>query len=271
MEHINDDGTFKDTFKGSIAEFAGEAHKDTKAFDSIKDISSLIKVHADTKSALGKKMDGHIKIPTEGSTDTEKANFQAQIAKLSGKPDNSADYVFVTPDDLPEGLRHNAETEKQFRELFHRENLSIDTVSRLTELFNNTQIARRDDALGVQQKEFDTQVTGLEKDWTGDSMVENSRIAFKAMILFGDEALIKSLKESKINEDVGNHRKWREQGFAPQVRKIWYNIGVKTKAADAITDEGEPAGKGGKGAETGGLTPAGVYTHPTSAVLLEKK
>ena len=261
MEHIDETGAFTEGFADAAKSIAGEEHKDTKLFEKVSDVSTLIKVALDTKSAYGKKLEGVIQKPAEGATDQEKADYRSSLLKELGTPEKAEDYEFAKPESLPAGVAYNQELEDRFREVFLKRDVPADMAKGLVEDYNEIQLGAIQARLDEQQKAFEEDSKGLDKKWTGDAKIKNNRLAFKAIMRFGTEDLQTLLKDAKINEDVGNHQKWHDLGFSPSQREIWFNIGSATGTAEAITDEGTPAAR-----EQTGVKKAveKIYDHPTS-------
>lgn len=262
MEHIDETGKFTETFKEQISSIAGEEFKDSKIFDSVPDIATLVKNYAYTKRDFGKKIDGLIQKPAENATDEQKAEYRKMLLKELGAPEKAEDYVIKRPENLPEGVSYDEEVEKHFREVFLKLGVPNDIASALTDEFNQLQMSRFQAALEKQKTEFIESSKALDKDpaWLGENRIKNNRIAFKAVLKFAGEDLAKLFKDAKLNEDVANHQKWHDLGFNPAQRRIWYNIGLATKVDEAITDEGTPKNTFGGPQK---LTQK-LYDHPTS-------
>lgn len=269
MEHIDSEtGKFTESFAGQISAIAGEEHKDTKLFEKVPDVATLIKVALDTKSALGKKQE--FQRPGENATDAEKTAFRKALQKELGAPESSDDYEFARPDDLPEGMRYLEEVEKVYRELFHEEGVSLSTAKRITDKFNEVQRKRFNDRLEAENKKFEENSTELKKDWKGDNLVKNARTAFKAIMQVGTEDLTKLLKDAKIFDAAADLGKWRGLGFSPKQLRIWHNIGTLIKSDDAITNEGGPVVPEGEASDTKKVVTK-MYDHPTSVAARKER
>lgn len=264
MEHIDEAGNFTESFKENLGEFAGEAHADSKAFDSISNVGTLVKAYADTKSAYGKKLENMIRKPAENATTEEKSEYRKTLANEMGAPESVDGYELPRPENLPEGINFSDETEAVFKELFFEEGVSVDTARRLSDKLYEVQLKAFQDRVDAEQREFQAACVELDKDWSGDAAIENNRIAFKALMQFADDDLKNFVKESKIYEDPNNHQKWLELGFNPPQRRIWHNIGVATKSSEAITNEGAATTKD----DSPEAAFKKLYPHPSSQELL---
>ena len=261
MEHIDSEGKFTDSFREQVSAIAGEDFKGSKIFDDVPDIATLVKNYAYTKRDYGKKLEGVIKLPNDKSTDQERAEFRKAVLKSLGAPESADDYDFPKPDDLPDGMLYDEDTEKEFRQFFLDEGIPADTVRRLVEKFTAMQIARFQSHLEEENKKFEEDCKSLKNDWKGNYLSLNAKVAFAALMEFGTLDLTKLLRDSKIYETSGDLKKWNDLGISPVQLRLWYNIGSKMKSSEHITSEGEP-----KGTELTGdkKVLSTIYDHPTS-------
>ena len=266
MEHIGTDGVFTETFKEQALTIAGDEFKDSKILDDIHNLPDLVKSHIHTKTAYGKKLEGVIQIPNENSSDEDRATATAAAQDFLGAAKDAKDYEFPRAD----GLEYDEEREKIFREFFMSKRTPVGFAKELVEIYNKMQIDQTNAHLATEKAENDTAFAELDKDWPGDSMVENGRTVFNAIMEFGTKDLQDLLKGGKINDDPGNHQKWLDLGFSAAQRRIWHNIGVKMKSAEPVPNEegGTPTGSGKEKPLVG---KDGIYNHPTSNELAVKK
>lgn len=260
-EHIGEDGNFTEGFKGAALAELGDDYKENNALDVIKNPSGLIKAFIDTKSDVGKKLEGVIQKPAGNATGQEKADYQKMLLKELGSPEKAEDYDFPRPENLPKDMNYDEATEAAFREFFFEQSVPKGIATALATKFSEMQVARHTAAVEAQQKEFNTACEELDKDWPGNAATENNRLAFKAIMAFADEDLTKLLKDAKLNDTITDHQKWLDCGFTPAQRRVWLNIAKATKADKIITDEGTPVKTEEKGTEKVIKT---LYDHPTS-------
>ena len=268
MDHIDAEGKFGEGFKSAAISIAGEDHKDTKVYDDVLDFNTLVKNYADTKSLVGKKLEGVIQIPKDDASDEDKSTFRSDLLTRLGASDKPEDYVLPKAEEL----EYDENAAKMFQALAVENKIPVDIFNKLAEGYTQMQVQQVKDCLATQQAQSETEFAQLNKDWPGDSMVENGRTVFAALMEFGDEGLQKLVKDAKINDDPGNHQKWLELGFNAQQRRIWCNIGTKMKSAEHLegAGEGEGEGAGNEGGNKGGsdlVGPGKMYDHPTSKEL----
>ncbi len=269
MDSISPDGVFAESFKGQAIAIAGDDFKDSKVFDDVPDVSTLIKNYANTKASVGKKLDGVLTLPTDKSTDDERAEFRTSALKAIGAPDKADDYEFPRP----EGLQYNEDNEKIFRDLFHENNVPVGMAKVIVEKNNEMQVAAVKAHLEGEQQQFDTDAKAYTDARPGDSLIAGARTAHNAIMEFGGDikidgkALTEILKEAKIYDNAGDLKKWNDAGVQPTQLALWQKIGEKMKSP-------EPPGNEESGPEEGKskalVGPQGIYNHPTSAVLAVK-
>jgi len=256
---MGDDGKFTEDFSSSLL---GDDYKDSKVFETTPDLQSLLKSHADTKSALGKQkeeiLSNAIQKPREGASDQERVDYRKVLQKELGAPEKPEDYEFPRLEGAPDGLSHSEDTEKVFRQVFFEEGIPVDVVKSIVDKFNKFQLAQFNARLEAEKVELEDAVKSLKNDWKGDNLVVNARLAHTAIKEFATEDLTRLINESKIYDDAGNLEKWNSLGFDPGQLRIWAKIGEKMKLAAPPADETtEETKKKDKGV-------LGVYDHPTS-------
>jgi hypothetical protein len=261
MDHINEDGTFKDSFREAYTAFVGDEHRDSKLLEKIPNVSTALKIMFDSKSALGKKLDAHIPKPGKDATPEDMAKFRTAAFQVLGTPKKADEYEFPQV----EGRAYDKDAEKVFREFFFGRGYPKQMVKELVDTFNEVQTARTE-AFESQQKQALDEMTGqLDKDWVGDNKIKNNRLAYNAAMEFcPDEEMKKALKESKVYEDPTNHELWLKAGFNPGQRRFLYNVGLKMKSGEPPSDEAGPQGE---------KLPQGdmrnLMTHSTSLAAIE--
>jgi hypothetical protein len=260
-DHVNDDGTFVNP--SALKALAGDEHKDTKCFDDIKDFQSFVKVHADTKSALGKRLENVIQKPGKDATDAEKAAYRASLKAELGAVKSGAEYEFKRPD-LPAGMQYDEAMETQFREIFAKAGVPKEDAKGFYDAYNAGMLAKHKAAAEAETRQIGTEDEQLRKDWTGNDMLVNPRMAFAAMKSLGAEAFPKlwagwtepdgtvikglevRLKEANIFDSPGDLAKWRACGVDPSMLRLYCVLGRKMIGANMLTGDGnaKPAAKG---------------------------
>lgn len=251
---MGDDGKFTSDFKPSMV---GDEYADSKFFETTPDLQSLMKAAVDSKSALGKKLDGVIQKPGKNASEEDLAKFKTALQKELGAPDTSEEYEFVPP----EGQTHDEEIVKIFKEVFHKHGVPKETANALVEAWDALQASQNEVMVAAQKEAFDTEVVSFKKTHTGDSLTTGTRTAAKAMIQFAGEDFVKQIQETKLIENSTNFEAWAKLGIMPSQVAIWENIGKTMKSDQAITSEGTP--------DVSNLSEAeqymeAHYDHPTS-------
>lgn len=266
VEIMGDDGNFTPEFK---PEMLGEEYKDFKGFENTPDIMSLLKSSADTKIDYGKKLEGVIQKPGENATDQEKEEYRNSLRKELGAPETTEAYEFP----IPEGLTQNDDFTKLVKEMFLAEGVPVDSALRMSNKWNEFQLAQKKLMGDAENQQYDTEEKDFKEKHTGDNLITGCRTAAKAIIQFGDESLIKDLTEAKMMETPGDLKKWRDLGIWPSTLTFYERIGRQMKSDLAITDEGDPAKKGGGEPEKGTKEAmvADAFDHPTSKADRERR
>ena len=255
-DHFNTDGTVNADGPG-LATLAGPEHADTKCFDDVKDFHSFIKSHADTKSALGKKMENVIQKPGENATDADKAAYKASLKAELGAVKSGAEFEFVRPT-LPAGMRYDEAMEAHFRDMFAQMGTSKEDAKLAFDGYNSYMIAQYNKAAEAEQKQIADGDEKLRTDWAGNDMLLNTRLAYQAMQTLGAEAfptlwknwktgdgteikgLETRLKEARIFDSPGDLAKWRACGVDTSQLRLFAVIGQRMKAGNILTGDGTP-------------------------------
>lgn len=251
-EVFNDDGSFTDTGRGTLAGYAGDDHKGTKVFEDVKDLAGLCKFAADTKSAYNKKMENVIQIPGEGSDETTMAAYRARLAEASGVPSEASGYEIFKPEKLPDGMEHNEELEAGYRKIFKETGCTKATALALSKFFTENQITgfnsvmeedRKEAAekADKSQREFDEGCNKFRTENPGEKLADYCRTSLKAINEFGDAELKDKLKTAGMYENATDLAKWRDNGVPLPTLSLFKRIG------DAMKDTGGPLGEGGGG------------------------
>lgn len=241
QDFIDSDGNFTDGFVGEARTAAGEDFKESKVFDDVPCLDTLVKNYAETKKSYGVRMDNVIQKPSDDASDADKATYQQNLLKELGQAEKPEDYDFGSKDDLPEGVTFDENMDKAWREFFHSQGWPVSMVSTAGQFMREMQIKQAETEAAETTQRLKTESAALDKDWPGDSGIENNRLAFQAISEFGTDELKKLLADAGINENPTDHERWYKIGFSPAQRRIWANIGQATKKSET-PGGGEPGG-----------------------------
>ena len=195
VDFLNEEGGFTDGFREALPGMLGDEHIDSKVFDDIPDVATLAKNYADTKSMVGRKLEGVIQKPTESATDEDKANYRDTLRIELGAPESIEGYAFDRPE-LPEGMEYDEGMEGEFKDLFFQRKTSPDDAKFFVDAFNQMQINRYKQAVEAQNKEFEADVASFKADNLGELLPKNLRIALKAVKEFSSDELKKTLDDA---------------------------------------------------------------------------
>ena len=263
-EHCNDDGTFINP--AALKSLAGPEHAETKCFDDVKDFPSLVKFAAETKSAIGKRLENVIQKPGKDATDADKAVYRASLKTELGAVKSGAEYEFSRPV-LPAGMQYDDVLEGKVRDMFAKAGVPKDEAKEIFETFNNHQLAMHKAYAEAETRQIAADDDQLRKDWPGNDMVVKPRLAFAAMKALGADAFPKlwngwaeadgsqiegleaRLKKAAIFDSPGDLAKWRECGVDTSMLRLYSVIGEKMKAGNILLGDGAgraPVMVGGK-------------------------
>jgi hypothetical protein len=248
---IDAEGNFTDEFRAAVPGYLGDEHKDSKALDDINTLGDLVKSHAATKSAYGKKLENVIQKPAEDADDEQKAEYHKALATELGAPDNADKYEFFRADkELPKGMLYSEKTQEALRECAFKHGVSAAFIKEASEVLHKSQVQELKDVVAKQnddaQKIFDEQSTSLKTAWAGDDLAKNSRIALKALQEFASDELKELLKKEGVYEKASDLSVWRNCGIDPDQIRIWHNIGMRSLSAEVLQNEGVKGGTGGE-------------------------
>lgn len=256
---MEDDGKFTPEFNPGLL---GDEYKDSKYFGETPDIISLMKRAVDTKSAFGKKIEGHIPPLGENPTDEERATYRKNLMTgLGTVVEKVEDYGLAKPEDWPEGLPYDEETSTQMAAYLLGRGWPKEDVQDLVSVYDKMVLERHAAFVGAAQDAYDEKVKELKVDWKGPLLIKKTRTAAKAMIQFGTDELIVAMKESGLVTTPDEFKKWQALDITTDQIRVWCNIGEAMKSDAAITDEGLPGAQHKADQKT---KHSKIYDHPTS-------
>ena len=249
MDGITNDGVFEDSFRTDILPGAiGDEHKGTKLFDDVPDVQTLCKRFADTKASHDKKLENIIQKPADDATEEVKTAYRTELATASGAPDTAAGYEFFKPEKLPEGMEYDTAVEDKYRAFFAEHKVPKVTAMALSKIFAETAISNFETLIETdrqaaatkadeEQKAFDEGCTSLKTAWPGDKLATNARISLAAINKFGNEELIKNLKEAKMYENAADLAAWKKAGVSLDTLQLFHKVALETLDANALGGE----------------------------------
>lgn len=258
---MGDDGVFTSDFKPSML---GEDYAESKFFETTPDLPSLMKSAADSKSALGKKLENVIQRPGKDASEEDITAFRGELRSELGAGKSIDDYAFSPL----EGRTHDEELTKVFKEVFHKLGVSVDTATQLVATFDTFQQAQEEALIAQSNQLFKEEVDAYTKSHPGDALAVGTRTAAKAVIEFSDIEFVGKIKKANLLSDSSNFDAWRKLGITPVQLSIFENIGTKMKSDLAISSEGLPNADQRTPEEKSIST---HYDHPTSVADREQR
>jgi len=233
-------GVFTDHFRSSVTEMAG---KETKIYDTVPDIQTLVKNHTELSSAMGGKLEdfvsqnGYFKVPGAEATDEERAAFRVAM----NVPESADKYDFKLAD-LPEGMERDMELIDTFRDVFHTANISSEQAQPLVAAYETLQQQRQAAVQQAQDTKFNEAVTEYQKEYSTDQITTNTKQALEAVTQLmgpGDPELVETMKEIGLYENPTDLSLWRQINVSPKQVKMWTLAGTKILGGPVPKSEGD--------------------------------
>ena len=243
--HVGEGGTMTDQFITDFHADLGDdyAGKDyTQLLKEAGGFSGLAKRFVDTKSAYDTKLEGVIQKPGENATDEQKAEYAKLCRTGAGldAPTDATGYTFARAEG--DGI---TEAEEASYRAFCLEKGVPDAVAGLMWDYRKEAMAAGQVAQAAQiEKDWTESTEDLKKDWSGEELAVNIRLAHQALMQFGSDdmehdgntykGLKTLLKEADLFTNPSNFDKWREvmgDGAMAQLRS-YANIGKRMQSGD---------------------------------------
>lgn len=267
MPFIDDQGVFTEDFRTQLPAMLGDEFKDSKAFDDVKDLPSLAKSFAATKSAFGKKLEGMIQRPAADAPAEKLAEYRQQLARELGAPEKLEGYEFYKPEKMPDGVGINETVQKGMAALALKHGVPASFLKEASKLLIDSQVGdiqtNRAAAETSQKQEFDDMVAHIKQANRGDELTKNLRLACKAVQGFASPELKKTITDAKIFDTPTDFEAWQKAGVNVQSLPLWINIGKRMGTNPMPKNE---AGSGSAGASAADRA-KNRYNNPKSAEL----
>ena len=232
MIELDENGSFVDV--AQLREAAGEGFEDSKVFDDIKDLPTLAKNYAATKSAYGKKLDNVIQKPGKDAKPEEIEAYRASLATELGVPDKPEGYELKRPE-LPAEFPYDEVMEGEFKKYCLENKIPKKYVELLSNWYNDRQSGVIRNHVEGQQKQFKDDVGLIEKDWQGDTLPANLRTVFKAVQEFGSDDLKKQLNDAKLYDNPKQYEVWAKLLGGVNQLRVWQQIGSRIQGSRSMS------------------------------------
>jgi hypothetical protein len=126
-----------------------------KDFSKYKHITSLVKSLSHLESLAGKKI-----IAPKDMTDEQKTEFYKQM----GVPDNADGYEFQAPENMPDGMNYNPESDKWFASKAHELGLTKDQASKLRDEFNSYQMSQMQNMQAETEEQYNNRLAESKQE-----------------------------------------------------------------------------------------------------------
>lgn len=246
---IDETGKFTDEFKSTLPTIVGDEHKDSKIFDDVPDLQTLAKNYANTKTAFGKKLENVIQRPVKDAKPEDIEAFKKSLAVELGAPKEAKEYKFYK-DKLPEGQTYNDKAEARIRDIAFKHGVSATAIEEMSKAMFEEQMAEYNTAVAAmveaENKERESIIGGLKKDWLGDDMPKNLRVILKAIEAFGDDELKKKIADAKLydNASIDKIEEFEKAGIKLGSLRFLHNVGSKLLSAEFLKGTGGTPAEG---------------------------
>jgi|TARA_Y100000034_G_scaffold118202_2_gene158631 hypothetical protein len=239
---VDAEGNFTDAYRTNLPTYLGDSHTDYKGLDDVKGIAGLAKFAADNHVAARAKLDGHVKIPGEGSTDEEKTEFRTKALTALGMvpPESPEGYEFAQQ----EGVEADATTDAKLKGIFHAAGVPKAMAETLAGELTKASHESQQAAQVLADQAFDAEANKLKAECPGSDLAVCGREAFNAIMAMSslDDATKEEIKKAGLYDHPDDLSKWRELGIAPNNLRMWREIGTLTKGSRNERGEGHGGG-----------------------------
>lgn len=189
---LDDKGSFKQDWTKALPDhlkpFEGSLSKYPTPFDALAGLGNAQKLIGARQS---------VKLPGEGATDEQWGQYRAEIAKITGAPENAEGYGLKAPENLPPGVEWNGELAGKAAAIAHKYGLPPQALHELIALNNENVGATVAKSEAAQKAEADALITKINSEW-GKSAAENWQQTKRGIAILGGDPT----KDSYSTEDV---------------------------------------------------------------------
>jgi len=199
---IDAEGNFNQDFTDALPGMLGDEHADFKDFENIKDMGTLVKNYANTKSAFSKKLENVIQKPGPDATDEQKTEYRNQLMEGIGAPKEVGEYKFERPS-LSEGRERNEEQEKGFADFCFQQRFTPEQAQSLVDYADKINATFDKTASEAEETRFTEQSQVVNDKWPGELLPKNVRMAIDfAKEHVYDEDAAKEFDEAKLYDNA---------------------------------------------------------------------
>lgn len=210
-----------------------EEMRGDEALYGYRTIGDLVKAHRAAVADLMSERESSIRVPGEGATDRERAEFYARL----GRPERPELYNVKKPDALPEGVPYNPDFEAAYKRLAFESGLSDAQASKLWSWYYGLVQSGAEQQRLQEAHARAEAVDSLKNEW-GGRFDERREIALRAFRRFGgDEALSLIENVRAGGAKLGDH---------PAFMRLFHAIGAAVMDDSASPGSGNARGAAGE-------------------------
>jgi len=184
---LDDKGGFKQDWTKALPDhlkpFEGSLSKYPTPFDALAGLGNAQKLIGARQS---------VKLPGEGATDEQWGQYRAEIAKITGAPENAEGYGIKAP----EG-KELAPIAGEFAQLAHKYGAAPEFVHKAVDLYNKAMGDLVSQSETAQKAEGEALITKINSEW-GKAAAENWQQTKRGIAILGGDPT----KDSYSTEDV---------------------------------------------------------------------
>ncbi len=210
----DENGILTEDFKTQLPTILGEEYKDFKGFDDIKDIQTLAKNYANTKSAYGKKLENVIQKPAKDAKPEEVAAYrQSLLSELGGvkSVDDLKDINWRAG--IKDGVAIDDNLVKGISEFAAKKGYPKSMIKELVEEFYNPVMmsayeqqqaaikAEEEKAKAESDRIRAERVKTITDTYAGEQLPETLRNVLKIVEFIADDGLKAKIKENRLFEN----------------------------------------------------------------------
>jgi hypothetical protein len=182
----------------SIEDWKSGLDESIRSHPSLKDFKTpndVVKSYVEVQKLIGPEK---IIMP---SKDADPKEWNERVFDRLGRPKDPKDYLLPTDLQIPKELPISEKLIDGFRKVAHESGVLPKQFQTMYKWFMNEQIAQYNDLITTRKQTADQSRTALRTEW-GAAFDQNLGIAEKVLQTYGDQNVIKYVKDNGLSDDT---------------------------------------------------------------------